>query len=228
MPYTPVPNPDVQRLTPCGRFPAWRDRAARLRRATANALPTCAAVARASAFSSKYPATSSQSERGGIVILVDRGREDARLDVGRYRVEVIGRREAPAIRAFVEKTVIAQVVVVLEIRILKTIAAKVPPCRLSARRRAGAARPQFPCSFGFRCLFDPSILMADRNGIAVRRPGRSAQQKHRLFAKVSTRAAGTAMPAFSASDSATASHTTALNSSSGAETSPSPDDHLSP
>ena len=41
----------------------------------------------------------SKSERSRVVVLVDCGTENARLDVGRHRIEVVGRREAPALPA---------------------------------------------------------------------------------------------------------------------------------
>jgi hypothetical protein len=44
-----------------------------------------------------------EREGSGVVILVDRGAEDAWLDVGRHRVQVVGRRQPPARRTVVKK-----------------------------------------------------------------------------------------------------------------------------
>jgi hypothetical protein len=52
-----------------------------------------------------------QREGGRAFILVDRYAQDARLDVCRLRVEIIGRRQAPALLPRVERPVVAEVVV---------------------------------------------------------------------------------------------------------------------
>ena len=52
-----------------------------------------------------------ESEGSGVVVLVDGRAEDAWFDVGRHRVEVVGGRQAPAGLAFVEKSMIPEMVV---------------------------------------------------------------------------------------------------------------------
>jgi hypothetical protein len=90
-------------------------------------------------------------------------------------------------------------------------------CQPSALSRAGGARPQSPDSWASRCSGHPACSWPKGTECGLHPHGRAPQKKHPLFPDrftVSTRTAGTVIPAFVASAKAAASQPTVLYSSS--------------
>ena len=168
----------AQKPTPCGRSPSCRGHAARLRRATSRrrGQPLFAIVRALSSSGSKYLATSHrQSERCCVVVLVDRRRQDAWLDAGRHRFQIVCLRQAPSPPAPHRENHGCEGVVGVGDNDSEH---QPPPECLHIgfweRHHAAAARRQFPDNCGSRCPLRRACSWPRGTGCAVCPPGQSA------------------------------------------------------
>ncbi len=126
-----------------------------------------------------------QRERGRVVVFVDPGAENARLDVGRHRVEVVSGRQAPARLAFVQKAVIAQVVVGVGDQYVEN---QPPPQRFHVGLRRGAVLAQrvnnFQIASGFIVFRSEHAHRGEERDTPFAVAVESSQEEHRLAGDV--------------------------------------------